>query len=154
MPGKCLVWSVPDSASQQAVKQHFSLAEAVSLQPFLKNLVFTIRKEQQNIVRCWLMVAKRLRVFISYYCSLAATLAPNTLILTKQRMIRSRLGATRPSPGWQLGCGQGSARSTATAFWCLLHRNCEGRQRGMFWWEHQLMWPVRRRPGLCSCRHE
>lgn len=147
--GRHWVWSLPDSASRQAVKQRFSLAETAPLQPFLKDMVFTIRKRAAENSLLLADGGEAVAVFRSDYCSLAVTLAPKTLILTKRGMIRSQLSAARLSPGWQLDCVQGSARSTACL--CLLH--CEGRQRGIFWWKHQLMCPVRRGPGLCSFRH-
>lgn len=51
---------------------------------FLRNLVFTIRKEQQKIPCCWQMGVKQLRLFlVTRYHSLAVKLACQTSTFIK-----------------------------------------------------------------------
>lgn len=61
-------------------------------------MVFTIRKRAAENSLLLADGGEAVAVFRSDYCSLAVTLAPKTLILTKRGMIRSQLSAARLSP--------------------------------------------------------
>lgn len=138
-----LVWFPPGSAFQQAVNQLFSAwlsskyQGTISIKPFLRNLVFPVKKEQQKIVCCWLMAVKQLHLFFVTCCrSVAVTLAPKAFVLIKRGMILSC-----PSAPQSRSAAGSCAGPAVTAFWYLLYQKREGRQYlpggrgGMFWWK-------------------